>query len=97
MASLGTCTVHVEHSLDHSHHFSVGTQDMVDIITSAMAESGLVRDCNGYKVMAATAQGECRARTRVLRLITLGGSRALMLFVSEMGRDLGNGNGRALE
>lgn len=59
IASHGTCTFHIEHKEDHSYQFSIGTEDMIDIVTSAIETSGIAQECKGQKMMAATGVMSC--------------------------------------
>ncbi|ROW03253.1 hypothetical protein VSDG_01545 [Cytospora chrysosperma] len=58
IASHGTCTFHIERR-DKSHEFAIGTQDMIDIISSAISVSGVVQECRGQKVMVVTGLMSC--------------------------------------
>lgn len=59
IASHGTCTFHIEREEDKSCEFAIGTQDIIDIIASAIATSEVVQECREQKTMAVTGVMSC--------------------------------------
>ena len=58
VASHGTCTFHIEKKAG-SYEFGIGTQDIIDVVKSAMGMPGIPEECNGKKAMAVTGEMSC--------------------------------------